>query len=86
MYRRAYRTLLSNLPMLGKAAILTGGLWGYKHLSQKPFNLGTVSCTESMFKRNVFQEVLPQIIRIENNGEIVGYAYTFQDHLIVTAR
>lgn len=34
---------------------------------------------------SIFAEIMPKIIRIENGGEIVGYAYCYAENGVVSA-
>ena len=78
------------LPTVCKVAAFTFGLLALQNkqlLGVLPFNLPGARCFHiSFIPSNAIGEVLSRVIRVELNGEFVGYAYCFTEKIIVSAR
>lgn len=85
MFRRALPFLRRSIPTLSKVTTFTLAFLFLKHQTEA-FQPTKCLHLPSFPHSNIFTEVLPKIIRIEDNGEIVGYAYCFSERLLVTAR
>lgn len=85
MFKKIIPISARSLPIIFKLTSITLGLWLFK---QQPFiRSKQIKCSGLPFRESkVLQEVIPQIIRIEKNGEVVGYAYFHSSSLLVTAR
>lgn len=84
MFKRILPIATRNLPLVFKISAFTISLMALKNYTDlmRPINCMNFP---TFSHRNVFAEVLPNIIRVEHHGEIVGYAYCFSEKLIVCA-
>ena len=77
------------LPTIGKVTALTFALFALQNkqmLGGLPFYLPGAKCFHISFvPSNAIGEVLSRVIRVELNGEFVGYAYCFTEKILVSA-
>ena len=84
MFRSFLPIALRCFPKFGKVVAFGLGCYTINSFSSilKPIN-----CFNISFKpTNKIGEVLSHVIRVENNGEFVGYAFCFMNRYLVSTR
>lgn len=75
MFRRILPIAIRTFPNIIKVGVFSFSFMMLNYHTKLNDSIKCISLP--LFEHNIFKEVLPKIIRIEHNGEIVGYAYCF---------